>query len=67
MTAKATKKKTYGVTGTLKNVQISVDVLANTMEDALIAARKLQFKDFIDPKGDIFDYEGPQITSIWEN
>ena len=64
----ATKKtKVFGVTGTFENVQITVEVKAEDLAGALEAAKELKFSDFITPEGDIFDYEGPEITSVWKN
>jgi len=66
----ATKKpeiKTFAVTGTFNNVQVSVNVKAADLAGAVEESKKLKFANFLDPKGDIYDYEGPEITSVWKN
>ena len=68
MAVSKTKSKTFNVTGTIQNLQISVPVCAPSLEDALLSARKLKFNNFVNcVEGDILDYSGPEITSIWEN
>ena len=36
------------------------------MAGALEAAKRIKFSDFITPEGDVFDYDGPEITSCLE-
>jgi len=67
MAAKKPETKTFSVTGTFDNVQISLEVKGTDLETALAEARKLKFDSFITANGDVFDFDGPRITSIWEN
>ena len=67
MATKKSEVKTFSATGTFKNVQISVELNALDLAGAVEEAKKLKFSDFITPEGDIFDYDGPEITSVWEN
>ena len=67
----ATKKKdalkTFSITGRINNLDISIEIKAATLEEALIKAREKKFTDFVEATGDVFDYEGPEIRSVWVN
>lgn len=66
----ATKKfqtQTYTVTGTFNKLQIGVEVKATDLASAVEASKGLKFSDFISDCGDVYDYDGPEITSIWKN
>lgn len=66
-TKKKVVKKTFAVTAKFDNVQISVEVPAESLEEALTKARELKFDNFISAKGNVFDFDGPVVTSLWEN
>lgn len=67
MAAKKPALKTFSATATFSDVQVYVDVEAEDLAKAVEEAKKLKFLDFITPKGEVSDYTGPEITSIWKN
>ena len=67
MAAKKPVAQLFGVTATFNNLQVNVNVKAVDLASAVEEAKKLKFFDFVTTKGDIFDYEGPEVTSVWKN
>lgn len=67
MATKKSAKKTYNITGTITDLQVGVNVQAESFEETLEKGKELTFKDFVETKGDCFDYNGPVITAIWVN
>jgi hypothetical protein len=67
----ATKKKdtlkTFSVTGRINKLDIRIEIKAPSLEEAIIKAREKKFTDFVETAGDVFDYEGPEILSVWLN
>lgn len=64
----ATKKtetlRTYTVSARIV-AEIGLEIQAPSWEEALVKAKTLKQKDFIDPNGDVNDWELPEIRSIW--
>lgn len=58
--------QTYNVTGKFE-LQVGVEVVASSMEEALEAAKKFKVSDFIDFNGnDHQDSTNPEIISVWK-
>jgi hypothetical protein len=47
-------------------LQIGVEVKATDLASAVEEGKKLKFSDFIEAKGDTYDWEGPEVTGIWK-
>lgn len=59
--------QTFTVTGTINNLQVGVELKATDIASAVEEAKKLKFSDFITAEGNVHDFEGPEITSVWKN
>jgi hypothetical protein len=65
--AKKPVLKTYSVTGRIDKLDVAIEIEAASLEEALTKAKGKKFVDFVDSPGDVYDYEGPEIRSIWQN
>lgn len=59
------KMRTFNVTGELK-LSVAVDVRADSLEGAVVEARKLQVSDFVKFEGEFIDGELERISSVYE-
>ena len=67
MVTKKSETKKYPVTGTITNLDIGVEVLASSLEEALAKGKELKFNNFIQECGDVQDFDGPTLSSVWAN
>jgi hypothetical protein len=61
-----TSQKTYTVIGRV-GVDVSIELTASSIEDAVTKAKELKLENFVSYVGEYQDNECVEIRSLWDN